>query len=137
VTADLSLEGDGWNVFVAGVWDHEKFKIPASGGFPGSSTSGDNWGIMGQGGIFVAPKWELFARWDYVHPNSKFDSQSLNVATVGANCYLMQDSHAAKFTVDFLWFFDKTGSNFNTLTGILPSDHKNQYSVRAQMQLVF
>jgi hypothetical protein len=52
----------------------------------------------------------------------------------------MQDSHAAKFTVDFEYFLDKQDRGIapaSTLTGLLASDKDTQWNIRAQMQLIF
>jgi len=131
-TADLSVEGSGWNVYAAAIYRH----IDPSGG-----TKLDDWGFLVQGGIFVSPKWELFGRWDMVSPDSNRPaSDNFSTVTFGANDYIMQDSHAAKFTVDFEWFLDKQSQSIapaSTLTGLLASDKDSQYNLRAQMQLIF
>jgi len=133
VTADVSLEGDGWNAFAEAVYRHID---------PDAGTALNDWGFGVQGGIFVSPKWELFARWDIILPDNDRspNDDDFNTLTFGANNYIMQDSHAAKFTVDFQWFLDKQSSSLaspNTLTGLLSSGEDNQYNIRAQMQLVF
>jgi len=133
VTADVSLEGDGWNAFASATYAHID---PSTGG------SIDNWGVMAQGGIFLgSPKWELFGRGEWTHPDGDLTGlDDFKVLTIGVNNYMMPDSHAAKFTLDFQWFLDKAGASINpssTLIGLLPADEKNQWNIRAQMQLVF
>jgi len=133
-TGDVSLEGDGWNAFAAATYTHVD---------PDGGTSTNNWGFLVQGGVFVSPKWELFGRWDSIFPDSDFspNDDNFNTITLGANDYIMQDSHAAKFTVDFQWFLNNPASssivNPNTLTGLLTTNSDNEWNIRAQMQLVF
>jgi len=133
ITADVSLEGDGWNAFAAAVYRHVD---------PATSDELNDWGFLAQGGIFVGPKWELFARWDIVIPDDSRTGgdDTFSALTFGVNNYMMQDSHAAKLTIDFQWFMDNPSQSIvspNTLTGLLPSDEDTQWNLRAQMQLVF
>jgi hypothetical protein len=131
-TVDVSVEGSGWNVYAAGIYRRVE---------PATGSDVDDWGFLAQGGIFVGPKWELFARYDIVVPDSdRMTSDDFSTVTFGANDYLMQDSHAAKFTVDFEWFLDKQSQSIapaSTLTGLLASDKDSQWNIRAQMQLLF
>jgi hypothetical protein len=134
VTADATLKGDGWNAFAAGVYRHLD---------PSLSGSYDDFGWLIQGGYFLAPDWELFARWDQVFPDSNWiDAKTFSELTIGVNHYCIPESHAAKFTLDVTYFpTDQAGSsglvNPGTLTGLLGSDQDGQWNLRAQFQIMF
>jgi hypothetical protein len=133
-TADVSVEGDGWNAFASGVFIHTD---------PSVGNSFDDFGFTAQGGIFLGnPKWEAFARWDIVVPDSDHSpmDSNFNTLTFGVNNYMIPDSHAAKLTLEVEWFLEKTDKSIappNTLTGLLPSSKSGEFDIVAQMQLVF
>lgn len=134
VTADVSVEGNGWNFF-------------AAGHFESSDVSGDptfdDMGLVAQGGLFVTSTTELFGRWSGLFPDSNWGELDNDFHTVafGVNHYFVPESHAAKLTVDLQWFLDnpsETGPAIpNTLTGLLPDDGDNQWNLRAQLQVQF
>lgn len=129
---DTQIEGNGWNLYGAGVYRHTETT--------GSPTFTD-WGFIAQGGIFVAPQWELFGRYDVVIPDGdRATDDSMHTFTVGTNYYVTPKSHAAKFTADLEWFSatqNKTLAPSSTLTGLLPSDQDGQWIIQLQMQIVF
>ena len=131
-TVDLSVEGDGWNAYGAGIYRHAD---------PVSGSAIDDWGFMVQGGFFVSPQCELFARYDVVIPDSsRATSDNMNTLTFGLNHYFIPESHALKFTFDVEFFLDKQDRGIapsSTLTGLLGSDKSDQWNLRAQMQLMF
>jgi hypothetical protein len=133
VTADVSVEGSGWNVYAAGVVRNSD---PSGGG-----DSLTDWGFLVQGGFFVAPDWELFGRYDIVVPDDdRTTDDNFNTVTLGVNHYFVPESHAAKFSADVLLFLDQQSNSIagaSTLTGLLPSDQDSQWALRLQMQLVF
>jgi hypothetical protein len=132
VTADVSVEGNGWNVFGY---------IAYSGVDPEGGDSLNNWGALVQGGIFVAPQWELIAGWDIVIPDSDAaNDDNFNTIRIGANHYFVPESHAIKLTIDLSWFLDTQGDSIapaSTATGLLASGDDSQFNLRAQMQLAF
>jgi hypothetical protein len=133
-TVDAGYEGGGWNLFGAFVGRN----TDVSGG-----SSFDDFGALLQGGVFVAEKTELFARWDGVFPDdSRSAGEDFHTLTVGANHYFFPGSHAAKFTADVQWFFnDQVGSGdvvkVNEGIGLAPTSEDDQISLRLQMQLLF
>lgn len=130
-TVDVSVEGNGWNAFGAFVY----FDVDPSAG-----SDSQNMGFLAQGGIFVDPTWELFGRFDMIIPDDDLDVDDFSTLTLGVNKYFMQDSHAAKFTVNLVYFLEKQSESIvapNTLLGLLPSDSDGQWNLQAQMQLVF
>ena len=138
LTGDIGVEGKGWNLFGAVTWTNTDI----DGGF-----DGDNWGFNIQGGVFITNKDELFARWDMIFPDDAVagDDDDFTTLTFGWNHYFVEESHAAKFTVDLLWYLEATGdladSSFAEYTGeginLLPSDDDDQWGIRAQFQLLF
>jgi hypothetical protein len=130
VTADASLEGAGWSAFAEFVF---RSTDPAVG------TDADDMGFLVQGGIFVAEAWELFARYDGVFPDSG-TGDDFNTITAGVNYYVIPESHAAKFSLDFQYFIDAQATSIvapNTLVGLLPSAEEGQWVMRLQAQLNF
>jgi hypothetical protein len=133
VTADVSIEGNGWNAFAAGIWSHFD---------PDSGDSLDDFAFQIQGGVFVAPTWELIAGYDAIFPDDDRAGNDDNFSTIrlGVNHYFIPESHAAKLTVDLSWFLDTQNQSVapaNTQTGLLASGEDNQWNLRAQIQLMF
>ncbi len=99
-TIDGQVEGAGWNIFAAGMGEN----IDSSSG-----TDGDNFGLLVQGGVFLADQFELFARveaifWDEdIVGTGQDDNWFL---TVGGNYYISPESHAAKFTGEIGYSFN-------------------------------
>lgn len=134
-TVDALAKGNGWNVYAAGVF-RQREVVAAS------RVARDDFGFLIQGGWFIRPQWELFARYDVVIPDGRRTlDRRFNTITVGANKYISPRSHAVKFTVDVQWFLDRQNAQDlvteSTLTGVLRSTDENQIAVRAQLQLVF
>ena len=128
LTADLSLLGDGFNAFAAVLWQRVE---------PAGGPQLENTGLIVQGGWFVDPAWELFARWDAVLSNQVDD---FSTVTVGVNRYLLPDSHAVKFTGDVQFFLDEQASTdapASTATGLQASTRDGQWALRLQVQLLF
>lgn len=135
-TIDLSIEGDGWNLFAAGVGAHQKTN---------DAFSSDDFGIVLQGGIFIPDTdWELFARYDVLLPDDsegvRVTDDPFNTITVGANYYM--HGHAAKFTFDVQYFIDDLSSQAlfapgNTGIGYLGDDDTGEVNLRVQFQLLF
>lgn len=145
LTADISVEGKGWNLFGALTW--QATDIDA-----GSDT--DDWGFVIQGGVFVTAKDEIFARWDSVLPDDSSGSgdDEFNTITAGWNHYFVEESHAAKLTVDILYYLDAqsdssnliarsnatgSGGGSNTGVNLLTDANDSQWGLRAQFQLLF
>ncbi len=136
-TVDAMAKGNGWNAYTALVYR----RTATNGSVPTPQTLEDI-GFLVQGGWFVGPKWELFARYDLVMPdNERALDASFSTITFGANKYISPSSHAVKLTLDAQWFLDNQSAQGlvtqNTLTGVLSSTERNQIALRAQLQLAF
>jgi hypothetical protein len=133
-TLDLSWEDDGWNAFASFVGRN----ISDAGGVPGVDV--DDYGVVVQGGVYVAEDWELFARFDEFFNDSSVGDDYATVS-FGANHYI--HGHAAKFTIDAQWCLDEiagTGGavGANTGIGMLGNGvNDGEFVVRAQFQLLF
>ncbi len=134
LTADVSVEGNGWNAFAA---------VCYSDIDPASGNSLADWAFQVQGGIFVAPDWELIAGYSILVPDSDRspNDKNFNTIQVGVNHYVIPESHAIKVTIDLSYFLDKQSTTgiavANTQTGLLPSADDAQWSLRGQIQLMF
>lgn len=133
-TVDFSWVADGWNAYVAGIWQSAS---------PAVGADTDVYGIVAQGGFFVTDQDELFARWDVFMPddsNAPADDD-FNTITVGWNHYFTPESHAAKFTLDLQYFLDATTMSTGVATSdghnLLPDSEDGQIGLTAQMQFLF
>jgi hypothetical protein len=141
-TADVSIEGSGWNIFAAG--NIHSFRIRDGFAFFPDERLVD-YSFLVQGGIFVTPQTEIFARYDVVMPDSDWDfidsDEDFTTITLGVNHYFVPESHAAKLTVDFQWFFMESMQSSivsqDTLRGLLDDASDDQWNLRAQLQLLF
>lgn len=132
-TVDVSVEGNGWNVFAAGMWSNFE---------PDVGEDVDTFGIIVQGGVFVAPQWEIIGGWDMLIPDSDLPANDDEFSTIriGFNYYIVPESHAVKATVDLSYFLDDPSMSIappNTLTGLLPSGEDSQFNLRGQIQFLF
>ena len=136
---DAQVKGDGWNVYAGFVGRHLKINEDAGPEY-------DDYGFLVQGGFFIPETdWELFARYDMVLPDSDYANDSeFSTVTAGANWFIY--GNAARFTFDVQWHLDATEDNdlVNAIAvnapdsiNILPSGEENQFSLRAQVQLLF
>jgi hypothetical protein len=141
-TLDLSLEGDGWNVYGAFIGRNDDTRGPVGV----DQDSVDDFGAVVQAGWRFQPDTELFARWDAIFGDSSrpqfTNDDNFNFFTVGINEYYA--GHAAKATVDVVLSFDDTSSLIttgllpNTTTGVLGQNGSDtEVTVRFQFQLLF
>ncbi len=148
-TIDLSIEGNGWNLFGAFIGSSVDIDATTPGG---SDTDLENFGAVIQGGYFVADQWELFARWDAIFFDDDLspsggsnDDEDFHTLTGGFNYYFVPESHAAKFSADLQWFFDEQANGSGSLgtlspsqtTALVPSGEDDEIALRFQMQLMF
>lgn len=130
-TIDAAIEGNGWNVFAAGVWRN----TDSAGG-----ASTDDFGVVIQGGFFVSDPVELFARYDGVFADDA-NGDDFHTLTAGVNYYLSPESHAVKLTADAQYYFDNEAATGivspATTTNLLADTEDGQIALRLQMQVVF
>jgi hypothetical protein len=132
-TVDLTLEGDGWNALVAGVYRNTS---------PNAGSDVSDWGMIAQAGFFVTDQLELFGRYDGVFPDTADGPDNFNTLTAGANYYLSPQSQAARLTGDVVWYLDAEADSAiipapSTIIDLLNDTEGNQYGVRLQLQVLF
>lgn len=133
-TVDVNYEATNWSAMGAFVGRHYEDAA--------ADQEFDDFGFLAQGAVFLDENWELFGRYSALLPDDDAAGDDVfNTVTVGVNNYIY--GHAAKFTVDAVWFLDATTDttmlNFgaNTGTALRTSDEDNQFAIRAQFQLIF
>lgn len=145
-TADISLEGDSWNLYAAFIGNHNEARTTGV-----DLPSTDNFGVVVQGGYRFAQNTELFARYDAIFLDNDTvlsGNDSFNFLTVGLNEYYA--GHSAKATLDVVYCFDDTtnlalsqadpfsnGGFPNTGIGLLGDTKDGEVAVRLQFQLLF
>ena len=132
-TVDASIEGNGWNLFAAAM---------ALDTDPAGGESATDYGWLVQGGLFIAPQAELFARYDMTLPDDDRTTldDDFSTITAGLNYYLLPESHAAKLTGQVIYFLDSPSQSIaptSTRIPLLASDEDGQWSILGQVQLVF
>ena len=136
-TADMTLEGGGWNLFGAFVGRWDKFR---NGGVDADF---NDFGGLVQGGIRVAPNTEIFARWDAVFLDSDrgVTEDNFHFITAGFNQYIA--GSAIRFTADVVCALTETpdlvglGALPNTGIGLLGDTDSGEIVGRLQFQLMF
>jgi hypothetical protein len=143
-TADLSLEGDGWNAFIAGMGGHADYHgadLGPGGMFPPGDISFSDYGLVAQAGVMIpGTAVEPFARYEALFPDggrggAAGADDTFHAVTAGFNWYL--HGHAAKFTADLVWTLDGPSPVVGPRTGhgLLAAD--GERAVRLQFQLLF
>jgi hypothetical protein len=136
LTADATVQGDGWVAFASGVW-----RVIDTRGVK----SFNDFGFLVQGGYFVTDSTELFARYDVVVPDKDRPTgthSAFNTLTAGVNYFLFPKSEAARICTDVVFFANKqSGSSSlvapNINTDVQASTKSGQFGLRCQFQLIF
>lgn len=136
-TADVSLEGDGWNGYAAFVGRNDEFRSA------GTSSSFDDFAVVAQFGYRFTEKWEAFARYEgfFFDSDRGFEDDNHNFLTAGVNCYVA--GHAVKWTADAIYAFEETadlvgvGILPDTGVGLLGDSEGSEVVVRLQLQVLF
>ncbi len=135
VTAGLSWVADGWNAHAESVWRNTD---------AGPGADFDDYGFLLQGGLFVADQAELFARYDFVSPDSDRGPGVDDFATLtaGFNYYIIPESHAVKLTLAVLYYFDAVDNTGGVVTpsdglNLLADTEDGQFGITTQLQLLF
>lgn len=142
-TVDLTVQGDGWNFFVAGIIGHSDISSVLVNNITNDTEDLEftDYGIVVQGGMFIPDTdWEIFARYDVLFlDNDRFTSGDDNFSTItfGTNWYWA--GQAAKFTFDVQWFIDEATAltRDNNQVGYIRNTEKDQFALRFQFQLLF
>jgi hypothetical protein len=132
LTADVSAEFGGANLFAALIWQY--YDTPQRDVF-------NVWGLVVQGGTYFTEKLEGFARFEYGHVEVDeffIDFEDLWLLTIGANYYI--DGQDLKFTADIGFGFNPIDVSWNSdIAGwrVDALDGDPQVVFRTQFQLMF
>ena len=133
VTADATIDFGGASVFASFVWMNNRADI---GGGVEKSTP---WGATIQGGYFVTDDIEVFGRYAHLYYDDQLPSNQnrYNGLTMGLNWFLA--GKAVKFTTDWSINLDSFGRGYSGIgwREDNTSADKNQWALRAQLQLLF
>ncbi|MCA9284288.1 MAG: hypothetical protein KDA22_03670 [Phycisphaerales bacterium] len=133
VTGDVTALFGGASLFASATYERLDYS-------PSTFNSWDIFGVVVQGGIYVAPKWEIFGRFEYGTVNGSDNAPNISdlyVGTVGVNWYI--DGQDLKFTVDGGFGINNISPSWGAdITGWrIPSEGTNQFVLRTQFQLQF
>jgi len=127
LTADFSIENDGWTAFIAGTWR----SVNQDAG------DVDTYGIVAQGGYYFTDETEGFLRYEYGDIDADgVDSNELSIITVGVNHYFNSN---VKWTTDLGFSTGEVDSIWasETGTGWGEDAEDGQFVIRSQLQLTF
>ncbi|MEM7230274.1 MAG: porin [Planctomycetota bacterium] len=128
-TTDLSLEYGGAAVFASFTHHYVDTIIQDVNVF----------GALIQGSMYLSPKWEAFARFEYGWWDFDLNNfADLNLLTIGANYYI--DGHDIKWSTDMGFGLATIDTNWATdITGFRSEVNNNapQVVFRTQLQLLF
>ncbi|MEX1015294.1 MAG: porin [Phycisphaeraceae bacterium] len=97
-------------------------------------------GFLVQGSYMFDDRFEPFARYEMLMPDSSRDAEDVSLLTLGANYYFK--GHAAKLTSDIVWVMDPLDGTFvggSNGLGLLTDEAgaDDQFVWRTQFQLLF
>jgi hypothetical protein len=131
VNLDVNINGDGYQIVLAGVW---------TGHFPKEGSAFNNYGMYFQAGYFFTRNWQGYLRYDLVSPgNQPGDFETYNAPGVGLSFFPIK-SRRWRFSVELNYLFnalDKTIVEPAPELGWLPSASRGQTSLRFQAQFGF
>ena len=139
-TVDTQIEGNGWNLASAVVYRSDENDESSD------QDAFSDWGLLVQGGVFVADQVETFLRYDVIFMDGDRTAapdgeDSFHTLTAGANCYVSPDSHAVKVSGQVMYFFNPTTDieilSPSTTTPLLADSEDGQVSAVVQVQVVF
>lgn len=135
-TIDVTTQGSGWNAmgaFIANINDTDGF------------IENKTYGAVFQGGYFVADQVELFARGEWLRLDPLVVTASdhnLRFLTLGANYFMIPDSHAVKLSAEIVYALDATDGLIaipagDTTSGLLGDADKGEVDLRLQISVSF
>jgi len=130
--ADISFNGDGYQALVSGTWMWLDPKV---------GQDYNNYGLLAQGGYFIAEPWQLYGRYDLISPGDMPGSQdTFNALAVGVNYFPFSWTNRWKFSGEAGYLFeslDRTIVSPSGSLGWLASDDDGQWNLRFQTQFGF
>lgn len=160
VTTDLTIQFGGASLFASAYYNYVNsnaayLRDAASTGNAGMvySNAGNvnALGLTLQASAYIAPKWEVFTRYEYMHTTAS-NSGTTAMLGVAVDNYLFQQRHMSLTTFGVNWYIDGQDVKVTTDFGlawnpVYPSyatpstgwrvSNANEFVMRAQMQLMF
>jgi len=156
VTTDVTIQFGGASLFASAYYNY----VTSNAAYFVESVSGTTFsnagnvnalGFVVQPSVYLAPKWEAFTRYEYMHTTA---SQSGNAPIIGSllGNYLFQQRHMSLMTTGFNYYIDGQDLKFTTDFGVAfnpvyPSyaapetgwrvSGGDEFVLRAQLQLMF
>lgn len=121
-------------------YNRTAFAVPA----PINIGEVNTWGLVLQGGLYIAPKWEIFGRYELSNwratqqqnlPVAFRSPAMLNLATVGVNWYI--NGQDVKWTLDFGYAFNAIDLQTSDLPAGWRPSSPDEFVVRTRLQLMF
>jgi len=133
ITADVSLNGDGYQTLAAFTWQHVD---PDS-----SNASYNNYGVYLQGGYFLTSILQAYGYYDGVYPGDQpGDLDPYHVLGAGFNFIPFEWTNLYKLSLEVGYLFgdmSKTIVSPSSNLGYLESAGSGQFILRAQLQFGF
>lgn len=138
VTLDYSVEWGGANAFIAASYHYLDSRAPSASGIG----IGHILGVVGHVGVYLSPKWEVFARGEWVQLETSGSGTvqvpDMGIVTLGFNYYI--EGHDVKWTTDVGFSTTELSAVWTSeLTGWRPINHgvEPEVTVRSQIQILF
>ncbi len=156
ITTDFTWQFGGASLFASAYYNY----VNSNAAYLQQNASGASYfdagevnalGFTLQGAVYLAPKWEVFARYEYLHTtatnsgepsmlsqpvdNYLFQQHHTDLVTVGVNYYL--DGQDVKVTTDFGYGISPIYPSYAVPATGWRVSQSDEFVVRAQMQLLF
>ena len=132
LNADISFNGDGYQAMAAGSWTWRD---------PEAVNSFSNYGLLLQGGYFVAEHVQVYGQYNFISPGDQpGDLESFNSVTAGISYFPFLWTNRWKFSGEIGYLFDALNETIvdpSGSLGWLASDEPGQTYLRIQAQFGF
>lgn len=141
LNTDISFNGDGYHAMVAGSWTWRD---------PVTADSFSNYGLLVQGGYFVAKHWQVYGQYNFISPGDQAgtptcsppqcDPESFNSITGGVSYFPFLWTNRWKFSAEVGHLFDALNKMIvepSESLGWLASNEAGQTYFRIQAQFGF
>jgi hypothetical protein len=132
LNADISFNGDGYQAMAAGSWTWRD---------PDATDSFSNYGLLVQGGYFVAEHVQVYGQYNFISPGDQpGDLESFNSITAGISYFPFLWTNRWKFSAEVGYLFDALNETIvepSGSLGWLASDEPGQTYIRIQAQFGF
>lgn len=141
LNADISFNGSGYQAMIAGSWTWQE---------PVAAESYSNYGLLVQGGFFIAEHWQIYTQYNFIAPGDQQGSptcspplcelQPFNSITAGVSYFPFLWTNRWKFSAEAAHLFEALNETIvqpSGSLGWLASDASGQTYLRVQAQFGF